>query len=87
MHFLAIPNNLIDDIKSEGRNGMSSRQRCGVLALRLLGTGDGRWFVMVAKAKLKKPKTIGGWHGRGDDSKYGMPVPDLQDMFDDDPEF
>ena len=94
MHFLAIPNNLIDDIKSEGKKRYvitvndAVSWHCG-----LLGTGDGRWFVMVAKDKLKQAQTtLRRLGARGlravDDSKYGMPVPpDLQDMFDDDPEF
>ena len=58
----------------------------------LLGTGDGRWFVMVSKEKLKQAQTaLGGWvhvDFRVDDSKYGMAVPpDLQEMLDDDSEF
>ena len=34
VHFLAIPNDLIDDIKSEGKNGMSSpsTMRCRGIA-------------------------------------------------------
>ena len=93
VHFLAIPNGLIDDIKSEEKKRYvitindAVSWHCG-----LLGTGDGRWFVMVAKDKLKKAQTtFGGWvhvDFEVDDSKYGMPIPpDLQDMFDDDPEF
>ena len=62
------------------------------LALRLLPTGDGRWFVAVSKAKIKAAQTtFGGWVHVDlavDKSKYGMPIPDdLQDMLDDDPEF
>ena len=93
MHLLAIPNDLVDDIKSRGKKRYvitvndAVTWHCG-----LLGTGDGRWSVMMAKEKLKRAQTaFGGWvhvDFKVDDSKYGMPVPpDLQDMFDDDPEF
>ena len=93
MHFLALPDDLVDDIRSQGKKRYvitvndAVTWHCG-----LLGTGDGRWFVMVAKEKLKQAQTtLGGWvhvDFAVDDSKYGMPVPpDLQDMFDDDPAF
>ena len=93
MHFLALPDNLVDDIKSQGKKRYiitvndAVTWHCG-----LLGTGDGRWCVMVAKEKLKRAQTtLGGWvhvDFAVDDSKYGMPVPpDLQDTFDDDPAF
>ena len=50
MHFLALPDNLVDDIKSQGKKRYiitvndAVTWHCG-----LLGTGDGRWCVMVAK--------------------------------------
>ena len=93
MHFVAIPDALVDDIRSQGSKRYvitmndAITWHCG-----LLGTGDGRWFVMVSKDKLARAQTtLGGWvhvDFRVDRSKYGMPVPpDLQDMLDDDPEF
>ena len=79
MHFLAIPNNLIDDIKSEGKNGMSSPSTMRCLGIAGSGDGDGRWFVMVAKAKLKQAQTtFGGWvhvDFEVDDSSMACPSP------------
>ena len=93
MHFVALPEALASDIRRQGSKRYvitmndAITWHCG-----LLGTGDGRWFVVVSKDKLKRAHTtLGGWvhiDFAVDDSKYGMPVhPDLQDMLDDDPEF
>ena len=93
MHFVALPEALASDIRRQGSKRYvitmndAITWHCG-----LLGTGDGRWFVVVSKDKLKLAHTtLGGWvhiDFAVDDSKYGMPVPpDLQDMLDDDPEF
>ena len=91
MHFLALPEALAGEIRGQGQAFCHHGQRRGDLH-SLPGTGDGRWFVMVSKEKLKQAQTaLGGWvhvDFRVDDSKYGMAVPpDLQEMLDDDPEF
>ena len=93
MHFLALPGALADEIRGQGAKRFVITVNDGVTwHCGLLGTGDGRWFVMVSKEKLKQAQTAhGGWvhvDFRVDDSKYGMAVPpDLQEMLEDDPEF
>ena len=93
MHFLALPRDLAAEVRSQGAKRFVITVNDGVTwHCGLLGTGDGRWFVMVSKDKLKQAQTtLGGWvhvDFRVDDSKYGMAVPpDLQEMLDDDPDF
>ena len=93
MHFLALPGALADEIRGQGAKRFVITVNDGVTwHCGLLGTGDGRWFVLVSKEKLKQAQTAhGGWvhvDFRVDDSKYGMAVsPDLQEMLDDDPDF
>ena len=93
MHFLCIPKSIEDEVRAcpEKRYVITVNDvatwHCG-----LLGTGDGRWFVMVSRAKLKEAETThGGWVHVDlavDQSKYGMAVPpDLQAMLDDDEVF
>lgn len=93
MHFLALPNALAGEIRGQGAKRFVITVNDGVTwHCGLLGTGDGRWFVMVSKEKLKQAQTThGGWVHVDfcvDESKYGMAVPqDLQEMLDDDQEF
>ena len=93
MHFVALPDALAQEVRSTGAKRFVITLNDGVTwHCGLLGTGDGRWFVMVSKDKLKQAQTtLGGWVHVDfaiDRSKYGMPVPpDLQDMLDDDPDF
>ena len=62
MHFLALPGALADEIRGQGAKRFVITVNDGVIwHCGLLGTGDGRWFVMVSKEKLKQAQTaLGG---------------------------
>lgn len=93
MHYLELPNAAAEEMRATGyKRWVCTIQDALTWHCGLLPTGEGTWFVVLSKAKMKAVEAhVGDWLNVDmvpDTSKYGMPLPeDLADILADDTEF
>lgn len=93
MHYLELPVEIADEMRAMGyKRWMCTIQDAVTWSCGLLPTGEGTWFIVLSKQKMRSVEArLGDWLNVDlvpDESKYGMPLPeDLAEMLADDPEF
>ncbi|MDA0912247.1 MAG: YdeI/OmpD-associated family protein [Bacteroidetes bacterium] len=93
MHYLELPKEAAEPMRATGqKRWLCTIQDAVTWSCGLLPTGEGSWFIVLSKQKMRSVEArLGDWLNVDlvpDESKYGMPLPeDLEEMLADDPEF